>query len=210
MNIAILGASGETGTQLIEQALARGHNIIGLARTPENIAFADPRVTKRQADGFDADSVVAGLAGADAVITTVGKKNLADKRFNLSTAAHAAVLAGMQQHGIRRLLAISSTGAAQIKRDGIRRNIYLFLRRKYYGDMHAMEQQVLAAGVDATVLRAPFLVNGPAEQRYNIILEESYPNGSKVSRADLAQFALDAIEQGTYIGQVVAIANPVE
>ncbi len=208
MNIAILGAAGQTGKQLIEKALVAGHTVTGLARSPEKILFDDPRVIKRAADGFDEASVIAGLEGADAVITTVGKTNLRDKRVNLSTAAHAGVIAGMRKHNIKRLLAISSTGAARIKRDGIRRNIYLFLRRKYYRDMYDMEVQVLGSGLDATVLRAPFLINGPAQRQYNVIKDETYPNGSRVSRADLAQFALDAVEQGTYINEVVAIADP--
>ena len=54
MKVAILGASGMTGTQLIEQALAANHEVIGLARTPENIKSNDPRVTKRKADAVDA------------------------------------------------------------------------------------------------------------------------------------------------------------
>ena len=208
MNIAILGASGQTGKQLIEQALAAGHSIIGLARSPEKILFDDPRVVKRHADGFDAESVIAALEGADAVITTVGKTNLRDKRVNLSTAAHAGVIAGMKKHNINRLLAISSTGAARIKRDGIRRNIYLFLRRKYYRDMYEMELQVLGSGLDATVLRAPFLINGPAQKKYNVIEDETYPNGCRVSRADLAQFALDAVVNDKHLNEVVAIADP--
>lgn len=208
MQIAILGASGKTGKQLIEKGLADGHTLIALARSPEKILFEDPRVIKRQADGFDEASVIAALEGADAVITTVGKTNLRDKRFNLSTAAHAGVIAGMKKHNIRRLLAISSTGAARIKRDGIRRNIYLFLRRKYYRDMYEMEQQVLTSDLDTTVLRAPFLIDGPAQRQYNLIEDETYPNGCRISRADLAQFALEAIEQGKHIHKVVAIADP--
>ena len=77
MKIAILGASGQTGTQLIAEGLAAGHDIIGLARTPENIASDDPRVTKLHGDAFDEQSVIDGLAGADAVVTTVGKNQSA-------------------------------------------------------------------------------------------------------------------------------------
>lgn len=111
---------------------------MALARSPQKILFDDPRVIKRQADGFDEASIVATLEGAEAVMTTVGKRDLRDKRVNLSTAAHRGVVAGMGAHNIKRLLVISSTGAARIKRDGIRRNIYLFLRHKYYADMHEM------------------------------------------------------------------------
>ena len=56
MRIAILGASGKTGKPLIEQALAAGHEVIAIVRTPEKLALNDPRVDTRKGDAFDADS----------------------------------------------------------------------------------------------------------------------------------------------------------
>jgi len=205
MNVAILAASGMTGTQVIEQALAAGHNVIGLARTPANIASDDPRVTKRHGDAFDEASIIDGLEGADAVITSVGKRDLFDKRYNLSTAAHAAVLKGMHKHNIKRLLVVSSTGAAQIKRDGIRRNIYLFLRRKYYRDMYEMELQVMASDLDVTIVRAPLLVDGAADGNYRVEEQEIYPVGIKITRANLAQFLIKEVDGNQWNKRVIAV-----
>lgn len=207
MRIAIVAASGQTGTQLIEQALKAGHSVIGLARTPENIASNDERVTKRKGDAFDAQSIIDGLEGADAVITSVGKRDLFDKRYNLSTAAHAAVLEGMRKHGIKRLLVISSTGAPPLKRDGIQRNIYLFLRRKYYRDMYEMESQVMDSGLDVTVLRAPYLVPGPCNGKYRVIEDENYPKGIKLSRPNLAHFLINELDNPSWNKRVIAIAE---
>ncbi|MBT8421661.1 MAG: NAD(P)H-binding protein [Gammaproteobacteria bacterium] len=207
MKIAIVAASGQTGTQLIEQALAAGHEVIGLARTPENIKSNDPRVTKRHGDAFDEQSIVDGLEGADAVITSVGKRDLFDKRYKLSTIAHAAVLKGMAKHGIRRLVVISSTGAAQIKRDGIRRNIYLFLRRKYYADMYQMELQVLDNDYDVTVVRAPFLVDGEADGDYFVEEREHYPVGINITRANLAQFLVNETMTKEWNRRVIAVVG---
>jgi putative NADH-flavin reductase len=206
VKIAIVAASGMTGTQLIEQALAAGHEVIGLARTPENIKSDDPRVTKRRGDAFDAQSIIDGLEGADAVITSVGKRDLFDKRYNLSTAAHEAVITGMQKHNIRRLLVISSTGAARIKRDGIQRNIYLFLRRKYYADMYQMELQVMDSGLDVTVLRAPYLVEGPCSDDYRVIEDETYPVGINITRPTLAKILVEETSANALVNRVIAVA----
>jgi putative NADH-flavin reductase len=206
MKVAIVAASDQTGTQLIEQALAAGHEVIGLARTPENIKSDDPRVTKRRGDAFDAQSIIDGLEGADAVITSVGKRDLFDKRYNLSTAAHEAVIAGMRKHNISRLLVISSTGAARIKRDGIQRNIYLFLRRKYYADMYQMELQVMSSGLDVTVLRAPYLVDEGVPGKYHVIEEENYPVGINITRSNLANFLVNELENRQWDNRVIAVA----
>lgn len=211
MKVAILGAAGQTGRVLVEECLRRGHGVIALARDPARVAGSDARIERRRADAFERDSVVAGLAGADAVITTVGKINLRDKRVDLSTAAHRHVLEGMRAHGIRRLIAISSLGALQgVRRPGIRRNLYLYFRRKYYGDMREMEKMVLAEpGLSATVVRAPMLDNGPAEARFELQPDErALPRGIKVSRADLARFILDELDEPRCAGRVIALANP--
>lgn len=208
MKVAILGASGKTGKPLIEQALAGGHEVIALARSPEKIAFDDARVIKRQADAYDAASVIDALEGAEAVITTVGKTDLSDKRIDLSTAAHRAVVSGMKKHGIRRLLVISSIGAAQgIKRKGLVRNIYLFLRRKYYRDMYAMEREVIDSGLDVTMLRAPILYDGPLTGQYRILEEETYLDRLQIARADVAHFLIGEMTTGAWINRVIAIAE---
>ncbi len=208
MNIAILGASGKTGTQLIEQALGKGHSVIGIARSPEKIASTDARVDKRFGDAWDEASVVAALEGADAVVTTVGKTDLKDKRINLSTAAHRAVVAGMRKHGIKPLLVISSIGAAQgVKRKGIVRNLYLYLRRKYYGDMYEMEREVLDSGLDVTILRAPILTDGPEANDYRVFQEENYLERQEISRVDLASFIIGELDSPQWKNKVIAVAN---
>jgi uncharacterized protein YbjT (DUF2867 family) len=155
MLIAILGAAGKTGATLTAEALRRGHSVIAMARTPERIALVDVHLTKRRADALDGESVVAGLAGADAVITSIGALDLSDKHDKLSTTGHRHVLDGMQAHGIRRLVVISSLGALQgVKRKGLLRRLFNHLRRRYYADIRQMEIVVLAEpGISSTVVR---------------------------------------------------------
>lgn len=144
------------------------------------------------------------------MITTVGKTDLKDKRINLSTAAHRAVVAGMRKHGIRPLLVISSIGAAQgVKRKGIVRNVYLFLRRKYYGDMYQMEKEIMSSGLDVTALRAPILVDEPVNGKYRVIENEDYLERLQISRTDLAKFLIGELENRRWNNRVIAIADDV-
>ncbi|MGI9289937.1 MAG: NAD(P)-dependent oxidoreductase [Gammaproteobacteria bacterium] len=206
MKAAILGAAGRTGKVLIEEALNRGHEVIGIARDPDRIVSMDSRVIKRQGDAYDEHSVISALADAEAVITTVGKINLKDKRTDLSTVAHRAVIKGMHEHGIRPLFVISSIGAApDVKRKGLVRNLYLYFRRQYYGDMHQMEQEVLQSGLDVTVLRAPILTNGIRTGRYKIMEEENYLERLEITREDLASFIFDELEGRHWNQRVITV-----
>lgn len=70
MNIALIGATGNVGTRLLAEALARGHTVTGIARHPEQLA---PRagVTTRAGDVGDEAGLAALLAGHDAAILSV-------------------------------------------------------------------------------------------------------------------------------------------
>lgn len=207
MRLAIVGASGQTGTRIIDAALERGHAVIGVARSPEKIGQRHERLEVRRADVFDAASLTRALAGADAVLTSIGKTNLREKTPPFNTVSHRNVLDAMQANGIGRLVAISSFGAAPVKRKGLRRRFYLFMRRKYYGDMRAMEQLVLDAPPASTVVRAPMLHNRPPSHDWLLTTDGSLPAGLAISRDDLASYLLDELESGEHQGCIVALAD---
>jgi putative NADH-flavin reductase len=50
MKIAIIGASGQIGAFIRDEALARGHKVTAIVRHPEKITVQDPRLTVVKAD----------------------------------------------------------------------------------------------------------------------------------------------------------------
>ena len=207
MKIAVLGASGQTGPVILREILKRGHEGIAICRSPEKMTLSDPKMEIRQADAYDAEAVKEAVAGADAMVTTVGATNLKDKR-PLNTTAHRNVMDAMKAHGQERLIAISSFGAVRnIKRKGLRRNIYLWLRRKYYRDMAAMEDMVAADWPGATILRVPSLHNRDPQYNYVTTDDGTLPNGLAICRADVAHYILDALEQDKDRGKIIAIVD---
>src|SRR5262249_4369416 len=72
MKIGVEGATGRTGRQVAEQALARGDDVIALARHPEALPRLGPRMASAAADVLDRAAVAEALAGADAVVSALG------------------------------------------------------------------------------------------------------------------------------------------
>jgi nucleoside-diphosphate-sugar epimerase len=69
MKVFIAGASGVLGRRLVRQFVARGHSVIGLARSPKSeAAIKDAGGEPHQADLFDADSLARAAEGCDTVI----------------------------------------------------------------------------------------------------------------------------------------------
>lgn len=67
MKIAILGATGVLGRPVVAKLLDRGHEVVAIARDPSKLA-AQSRLHAMHGDILDPASLVAPLAGCDAVL----------------------------------------------------------------------------------------------------------------------------------------------
>lgn len=70
MKIAILGATGNVGTRLVNEALQRGHQVTALARSAESLP-ARAGLTAKNIDVSHADALSQAFAGHDAVISSL-------------------------------------------------------------------------------------------------------------------------------------------
>ncbi|GAA1559723.1 NAD(P)-binding oxidoreductase [Kribbella lupini] len=71
MKIAILGATGRTGRLLVARALNRGHEVIALARRPDQI-IASSNLRVLRADVSEPGSVAAAVGDSDIVLSGLG------------------------------------------------------------------------------------------------------------------------------------------
>ncbi len=65
MKLVIFGAAGGTGRILVEQALAKGHEVTAFDRHPGALTIQHPKLSLVQGDVFDPDQVEAAIAGQD-------------------------------------------------------------------------------------------------------------------------------------------------
>jgi putative NADH-flavin reductase len=72
MNLLIFGATGGTGRELVEQALADGHVVTAFARNPARVRTTHNNLRIVKGDILQYDSVEMALGGQDAVLSTLG------------------------------------------------------------------------------------------------------------------------------------------
>jgi uncharacterized protein len=66
MKIVVYGASGKSGSRILSELLARGHNVTAVAR---NTAVLPLSVKAEQDDLSDVDKIASIIAGADALVS---------------------------------------------------------------------------------------------------------------------------------------------
>ena len=100
MQVAVLGAGGKAGKELVAELLRRGHEVIAVGRSAATVPTGEG-IEVREADVSDQSALAAAIVGADAVISAL--------RFDVPA---STVVGGVKQAGIDRL--IVTGGAASL------------------------------------------------------------------------------------------------
>jgi putative NADH-flavin reductase len=211
MNILVVGATGGTGVQLVEQGLNRGHAMVALARRPDAIGIVHPRLRVAAGNVIDRDSLEAAMNGVEAVVSSLGVGGLlaSRKTGSLLSQGTANLLAAMRAVGVERLVAISSVGVDDDPTEGFvyRRILKPLFLKNLYIDMRRMETAVAASDRDWTLVRPPLLLDKPATGKYRIEVGGNVPGARIIPRADLAAFVLDLAETGAHSRERVGICQ---
>lgn len=198
MELTILAASGATGLELTRQALARGHTVTAIARTPGRIAVPDsPGLIRVAADVRD-ESIAAALTGAKTVLSGLGIAG-GDKPGALTAGARAVVAA--QPHRVIWLGAFG-TGPSAGAAGAVTRTVLKMLGDEL-ADKVAADAAVLAAG--GTVFHAGPLSNGPVSAARRTVGLAEVPRRifpRRVSRATVAAAMLDEAENPAFPGGI--------
>lgn len=114
MNIALIGASGFVGAQVLTEALSRGHQVTAIVRNPEKIAVNDPKLTVKKGDAHNEAELKQLLQGHDAVVSAYNagwdNPDLYNDFLNTSKTIEQAV----EQSGVKRFLVIGGAGSLEI------------------------------------------------------------------------------------------------
>jgi putative NADH-flavin reductase len=210
--IAVIGATGRTGRHVVEQALARGHEVMAIARTPENVGVTHDGLALQSADVRDLDAMTGAIGGAEAVVSALGtgSSRAATDVYSLGVANE---MAAMHSHGIRRLAVISASPAGpRAEQPLLERRLAMPLLERFFGglyaDMRRMEAVLADAhdGLDWVALRPPRLVSKPATGDYRIDTRP-LPRARTLTYGDLATALLDCIDRTDLHHSAAYVAN---
>jgi putative NADH-flavin reductase len=209
MRLAVFGATGTVGSELLAQALDAGHEVRVLARTPTKLA-ARAGLAIVAGDAKDQRAVARTLTGCDVALSALGSTDRHDQ--GVRSIGTANILAAMRELGIRRLVIM---GGFHLPFDGDRGKLGQALiapvLRLAYGralleDTHAMAALLRESELDWTLVRAPRVVSAsrPVATRTGRL---SLGPWSKVSHASVAGFMLRCTHDETTIRQAPMICH---
>lgn len=199
MHIAVFGGTGRVGGRFIEYALAEGHTVKALARDASKLT---PRAGLEvvQGDVLDAAAVSSVIAGADAVVSGLGGAGVEDPGEAQSQGMRN-IVAGMQRHGVRRVLGVAGGGILNSTEGGLRHDqptfpaVFKKVSSRHKEAWHAMRD----SNLDWTMIATGDIVPGERTGVYRT-LEEFLPEGGRrISVEDVADFLLSSLRDGLHL-----------
>ena len=113
MKVAIIGATGQIGAFIRDEALARGHYVTAIVRHPEKMTAQHAHLTVVEADILR-DEVEELVKGHDAVISAYNPGWSNPDIYNEQIKGYERIVAGVKKSGIRRLLVVGGAGSLEV------------------------------------------------------------------------------------------------
>ncbi|WP_406234055.1 NAD(P)-dependent oxidoreductase [Nocardia sp. NBC_01009] len=207
MKIAVFGATSTVGRQVVEQALAQGHEVTAFTRNAAGVEQRHERLHIIEGDVLDTASVERAVVGQDAVLVSLG----AGRKGVIRAEGTRAVIEAMNRTGVKRLIAQTTLGVGD-SRGNLnflwKYVMFGMLLRQAYADHVQQEAYVRASDLDWTIVRPSAFTDGPRTGSYR----RGFPADEtglalKIARADIADFMLEQLTDTSYLQQAPGISN---
>jgi uncharacterized protein YbjT (DUF2867 family) len=203
LRVLVIGATGGTGRQLVQQALEQGHQVTAFVRDPSKLALEHPNLRVVKGDVLDYASVEDAMRGQSAVLSALGHKRFFYPNKIQSTGMRN-ILRAMKACDVPRLICETALGIGNsVGRLGLPHTFFILplILPFYMWDKLRQEELIALSDRDWVIVRPGVLTNGEARGSYRHGPKVgSYLWPVRISRADVADFMLKQLTDDSYVG----------
>lgn len=220
LQILVYGATGNIGTHIVDEALARGHFVTAVSRDPTRIEKQHPNLTAAAGDLLDPGSIEALVVGKDVVVTSV-RGVIGDEEDPRNALQYLAVVNVVEQlralgDDAGRLVHVGGSGSLEVGEGKLYADTLpkIFLPKnlelEIEGQILALEYLRAVEDVEWSYATPPKnFTNGERTGNFRVggnQLLEDERGKSRLSRADFAVAVLDEIELEKHTGKRFSVA----
>jgi putative NADH-flavin reductase len=210
MKIVIFGATGRSGLQVVEQALAAGHEVVGFVRDRAKMPVQHEHLTLVQGDVMNAADVDKAIsADVDGVVSTLGATNSSPEDMLPVAVNH--IIQAMRRHGIARFIFMTGAGVEMPQdKPKLMNHLIKFALVTLAGKVHKQSEEAARAveksGLAWVIVRVPRLNDEAHSENYRVGWV-GVNTGTQLSRADAADFILKQLTSDDYLHKAPMISN---
>jgi len=210
VQIAVFGATGRVGSQILAQAVEASMTVRAFVR-PASAASLSAGVEVVRAELTDDEAIARCVEGVDAVLSALGPRSNTADQPPLFASAVERITARMSDAGVRRFVAIS--GAGTLLEDErpdfgrrVVRGVMKVVARHVLECKRREADVILATELDWVIVRPPRIVDGAPTGRSQPSLDR--PRSTKVTTGDVAEFMLRCAREDEWVREAPFIAGP--
>jgi putative NADH-flavin reductase len=206
MKILILGSTGGTGQQLVQQSLQLGHEVTALIRDASKLNIDHKNLSVIQGNVVDKNIVSMALEHKDAVISALGVgKSL--KAHDLIFNAAGILISAMTEKNINRLIFISGFGVGESFKQAsfIQKFAFRFPLKNIYADKIKADELIRNSSLAWTLVQPVLLTNGPFTGKFKAAEKFEMNGMPTISRADVAGFILEELRDPAFIKKTAIV-----
>ena len=216
-SIAVFGATGPTGVEIVKAALQKSHKVTAFVRNPSKLEQllpdhkSHPHLSTVSGDATDKESIqkFLGESSFDQVIITLGSNPFADaKSLKVCSEATRLILEALGSAKTKpRIICVSSMGAGESSEDmgWIGGFIAWAILGRVLADKNIQEDIIRKSGLPWLICRPGGLTNAPAQFKYRV--GERLKGPGRISRADVAHFCIENLTDPQYVGKSVSLID---
>jgi putative NADH-flavin reductase len=202
VRVCLFGPTGSIGRQVLERALEREHEVRVIVGDPVRLPDHGGMLTVIAGDVGDAGKVQRALGGCDAVIDTLGVRANTSAEVERLLSVTKLIISTMERNNVRRFLGVAGAAidAPGDEKGAGYRLAGWFSRltsRRAQEEKQLEFDLVSASGLEWTILRVPFVTDGPLTRTYRTSL--AGPPSSRISRADIGYALVDQLEERAFV-----------
>ncbi|EGA91154.1 hypothetical protein GPDM_01305 [Planococcus donghaensis MPA1U2] len=203
MKLAIFGATGRVGGEILKRALADGHEVKALVRSEK--LETRPNLEVVIGDVRNADDIEKTIKGTTAVFSAIGT----DRTTTLSDAA-PLIVKSMEQNGVQQIISIGTAGILNSRLSpGLLRYEGGDSKRKmtFAAEEHeAVYRLFEKTSLHWTIVCPTYLPDGEAQGNYRTEKDFLPLEGKEITVGDTAEFAYRLLNSKEFIQSRVGLA----
>jgi putative NADH-flavin reductase len=195
----------------MDEAVGRGLSVRAFARSADTLDATD-LVEPFKGDATSADDVLRALDGVRAVVYALGiteRLAMLWEEETLFSDTTRVLLDAMAQSDVSRLVVVTGFGAGRSKAamSWVERTGHRAILGKPYADKDRQEALIEASATDWTIARPVILTKGARTDDYCVLRDPKTWRNGLISRASVAHYLIDAVEQGLDIRADVVLTR---
>ena len=207
MNILLFGATGLTGSRVLEELLINGYQVTAVSREAASIKTTHTSLKKISGNVLDEDFVTRMLERQDAVVSTISEG--VEIKQHTQSKGNGNIIKAMEAQGVKRFVCMGAVGILAAPEGGLLRekagypSLYLPLSYE-----HSKVNELLQSSkLYWTQVCPPMILPRPSDGKYLVKANQLPSTVGQVNAGNIGAFIAKELRQPEFIPQRVGITN---